>query len=91
MKISDEFIPETKLAGELGRDTRTLQPWRSQRVGPPYIRMGRQVLYRRDAVRHSKDGGKTFESIRTPHGDHHDLWIHPGRSNLRCRRFPPCP
>ena len=25
----------------------------------------------------SKDGGKTFESIRTPHGDHHDLWIAP--------------
>ncbi len=25
----------------------------------------------------SKDGGKSFESIRTPHGDHHDLWISP--------------
>ena len=25
----------------------------------------------------SKDGGKTFESIRTPHGDHHGLWIAP--------------
>jgi photosystem II stability/assembly factor-like uncharacterized protein len=25
----------------------------------------------------SKDGGKSFESIRTPHGDHHDLWIDP--------------
>ena len=25
----------------------------------------------------SKDGGKTFSSIRTPHGDHHDLWINP--------------
>jgi photosystem II stability/assembly factor-like uncharacterized protein len=23
----------------------------------------------------SKDGGKTYESIDTPHGDHHDLWI----------------
>lgn len=23
----------------------------------------------------STDGGRTFESIRTPHGDHHDLWI----------------
>ena len=26
---------------------------------------------------HSKDGGKTYESIRTPHGDHHDLWLAP--------------
>ncbi len=25
----------------------------------------------------SKDGGKTFESKRAPHGDHHDLWIAP--------------
>ncbi|NND71342.1 MAG: glycosyl hydrolase [Rhodothermales bacterium] len=25
----------------------------------------------------SNDGGKSFESISTPHGDHHDLWIDP--------------
>ncbi len=25
----------------------------------------------------STDGGKTFASIRTPHADHHDLWIDP--------------
>jgi photosystem II stability/assembly factor-like uncharacterized protein len=25
----------------------------------------------------SKDGGKTFTTIRTPHGDNHDLWIAP--------------
>ncbi|MFT4522305.1 MAG: photosystem II stability/assembly factor-like uncharacterized protein [Bacteroidia bacterium] len=25
----------------------------------------------------SEDGGKTFSSIRTPHVDHHDLWIDP--------------
>jgi photosystem II stability/assembly factor-like uncharacterized protein len=25
----------------------------------------------------SGDGGKSFQSIRTPHGDHHDLWIDP--------------
>ena len=25
----------------------------------------------------SRDGGKTFQSINTPHGDHHDLWIDP--------------
>jgi photosystem II stability/assembly factor-like uncharacterized protein len=25
----------------------------------------------------SKDGGKSFSSIQTPHGDHHDLWINP--------------
>ncbi len=25
----------------------------------------------------SRDGGRTFQSLRTPHGDHHDLWIDP--------------
>jgi photosystem II stability/assembly factor-like uncharacterized protein len=25
----------------------------------------------------SRDGGKNFTSVRTPHGDHHDLWIDP--------------
>lgn len=25
----------------------------------------------------SSDGGRSFESIRTPHGDNHDLWINP--------------
>ena len=25
----------------------------------------------------SKDGGKTFKSVRVPHGDNHDLWIDP--------------
>lgn len=28
----------------------------------------------------SRDGGKTFKSIPTPHGDHHDLWIDPADS-----------
>jgi photosystem II stability/assembly factor-like uncharacterized protein len=25
----------------------------------------------------SRDGGKTFQALRTPHSDHHDLWIDP--------------
>jgi photosystem II stability/assembly factor-like uncharacterized protein len=29
----------------------------------------------------STDGGKTFKSISTPHGDHHDLWIDPEDPN----------
>ncbi len=30
----------------------------------------------------SKDGGTSFSSIRTPHGDHHDLWINPRRPEV---------
>jgi photosystem II stability/assembly factor-like uncharacterized protein len=29
----------------------------------------------------SRDGGKTFQPIQTPHGDHHDLWIDPEDPN----------
>ncbi len=29
----------------------------------------------------STDAGKTFKSIPTPHGDHHDLWIDPEDAN----------
>ena len=29
----------------------------------------------------SRDGGRTFQAIRTPHGDHHDLWIDPEDAN----------
>lgn len=29
----------------------------------------------------STDGGKTFKSVATPHGDHHDLWIDPEDGN----------
>jgi photosystem II stability/assembly factor-like uncharacterized protein len=29
----------------------------------------------------SRDGGRTFQSVSTPHGDHHDLWIDPEDPN----------
>ena len=29
----------------------------------------------------SRDGGRTFQSVRTPHGDHHDLWMDPEDGN----------
>lgn len=29
----------------------------------------------------SRDGGRTFQSVSTPHGDHHDLWIDPEDGN----------
>lgn len=29
----------------------------------------------------SRDGGRTFQSVPTPHGDHHDLWMDPEDGN----------
>ena len=45
--------------------------------------LNRDVVYVLDApMTKSVDGGKTFTTIRTPHGDHHDLWINPEHSNI---------
>jgi photosystem II stability/assembly factor-like uncharacterized protein len=30
----------------------------------------------------SVDGGKTFTTLRTPHGDNHDIWINPNDSKI---------
>ncbi len=30
----------------------------------------------------STDGGKTFRTMRTPHGDNHDIWINPRNSQV---------
>ena len=33
-------------------------------------------------VTKSIDGGKTFAPLSTPHGDNHDLWIHPHNNKI---------
>jgi photosystem II stability/assembly factor-like uncharacterized protein len=39
---------------------------------------GRDIVYvLKTGMYRSTDGGKTFRTIRTPHGDNHDLWIAP--------------
>ncbi|MES1953530.1 helix-turn-helix transcriptional regulator [Salinisphaera hydrothermalis] len=48
--ILDDKLTESELAEELGRGIRTIRLWRSRRTGPPFIRLGRQILYRRQAV-----------------------------------------
>ena len=40
-----------------------------------------QVYVLNVAFLRSRDGGKTFQGIQTPHGDHHDLWIDPENGN----------
>jgi hypothetical protein len=42
-----EYLTEAELAGELKKDERTLQRWRKQRRGPPYILNGETPLYHR--------------------------------------------
>jgi hypothetical protein len=49
--VTTDLIRESDLAAELDRDVRTLQRWRARRIGPAYIRIGRQIFYRAEAVR----------------------------------------
>ena len=44
------WISRLELALELGLTVDTLRRWEAQRFGPPCVRAGRKVYYRRDAV-----------------------------------------
>jgi photosystem II stability/assembly factor-like uncharacterized protein len=40
------------------------------------VHVGTEAFYK------STDGGRTFRTMRTPHGDNHDLWINPNNSDV---------
>jgi len=43
----DEFLTEMQAADLLRLSVRTLQSWRTKVFGPPFVRAGRAVRYRR--------------------------------------------
>ena len=47
--LSDYYTP-TQLANELRVTKRTLSRWEAHRIGPPRIKVGRQILFRRESV-----------------------------------------
>jgi hypothetical protein len=49
MKLSD-LIPETDYAAQRGVSLRTVQRERAQRIGPPFIKLGRTIFYRPAAI-----------------------------------------
>jgi len=49
--ILAEFVSEKILARQLGHHPRTLARWRQQRVGPPFVMVGRQIRYSVPAAR----------------------------------------
>jgi len=48
--ILSEYLTEPQLAAQLHVSTMTLKRWRALREAPPIVRLGRRILYRRDAV-----------------------------------------
>lgn len=45
-----EYMTADQLAAELGVTVLTVRRWAALRTGPPITRVGRKVLYRRQAV-----------------------------------------
>jgi hypothetical protein len=49
--VLDELVTIEALADELGKNRRTLDRWHKLGRGPPRTLLGREIYYRRDAVR----------------------------------------
>lgn len=49
MNLQD-LITEPDLAAQRGVSVRTLQRERALRIGPPFIKLGRKIFYRPEAV-----------------------------------------
>ena len=45
-----EYMSRHELARELKRHPRTINRWHVQRKGPPYIKIGNAILYKRSDV-----------------------------------------
>ena len=50
-RLLDDWMSRGDLATELGISVDTLGRWETRRIGPPCIRLGRRVYYRKGAVR----------------------------------------
>lgn len=50
MSLLKEYIERKELATELDLTEHTLSLWERDKKGPPVTRIGRKVLYRRQAV-----------------------------------------
>lgn len=48
--ISENFYTEVEAAELLGYKVSTLRNWSAMRKGPPRVRVGRRIFYRREAL-----------------------------------------
>jgi predicted site-specific integrase-resolvase len=49
-KLLAEYFDEDELAEEVDHSVRTLRGWRREGKGPPFVRIGRRALYRKNGV-----------------------------------------
>lgn len=50
-RLDADLLTPDEVADELETTRRTIDRWHSRRIGPPRIKIGRKVYYRREAVR----------------------------------------
>ena len=48
--VAVKFLTVDQIAALLQRSHRTLETWRRNGTGPPFIRIGRRVVYRRSDI-----------------------------------------
>jgi hypothetical protein len=51
-RILDDYVTPDELAAEFKTSRRTLDRWDVHREGPPRVKVGKTILYRRAAVKH---------------------------------------
>lgn len=49
--VLSEWMSRDDLAEQLGVKVDTLRRWDARRLGPPHVKLGQRVMYRREAVR----------------------------------------
>ena len=64
-RLLQGFVPERKLAHELGCSLRTLLRWRADGIGPPHIKKGRAIYYDVEVVRRWMAAGGTPKKTAT--------------------------
>ena len=47
---TENLIPESQFAESLGRSLRSVKRWRQLRCGPAFIRIGKSIYYRPEAI-----------------------------------------
>ena len=64
--MSDQLLNQTEVARRWGMSPRTLENWRWEGDGPPFLKVGHKVLYRlEDIVTYEKQSVRTT-SARMP-------------------------
>ena len=66
--LLDDWMPRRELAGIIGVSADTLKRWETRRIGPPCIRIGRKVLYRRSSVQDWISAQEQTRPARTRRG-----------------------